>query len=143
VSAGFFHRPGGLQELLAALHGTWAGHYDQLFITYSNTVNRDDGVMGVELPAGKLEGPQNRHCAFNAIHPLDLLTVNGPIVADHTDDGTFLPLREVDTTPHLLNTSGDVSDLGHSRVWFHHHNHLPSFYQEIITSSTTGVVAAG
>ena len=120
---GLLDRPGHLPHLLPALHGAGAGHDHHLPPPDPLAVQRDDGILRLEITAGQLEGVQDAHHPLHAGEKLEAFGAQGALVADDADDRPFFASREVGSEAQGLDVGHHLLDLLLLGPHFHHDNH--------------------
>ncbi len=91
--AGRLDPVGRLEELVAALHGTGAGHDREAPVADRRVEHPDHRVLGVELARGELERPADRRDSLHARQRAEAAHEHRLARAHLTDDRDDLPFR--------------------------------------------------
>ena len=115
-STGCLDRPGHLQNLFFAFHGAGAGNGSKVPAAdfYDRAVGSwdfDDGIVGMELAVGALEGFGDPLDGFHHIQPGQQLFVHPACVSHQAHDGLELSLADMHAQSLGLEPFGKMFDL--------------------------------
>ena len=105
------------------LDSAWAGHDGQPSATDFHAADINDRIFLFELTAGQFPRREDGDDVLHSGNGAERLVGQDPIVADHTDDRSFLAFREMRRQPQFFKAIHDMLDHGFGRFGFQHDDH--------------------